>query len=330
MQIKGEANPNYASELRARLSGLSPAERKVYFKQLRLQQRSLSRYLERMEYNYDRTKTLHSSLVGEEPALVTQAETLMQAQRQSILQYRAMARTIAELRNREDSVKIDAADFKADLYAGFEFDTLYQDQEQNSSFFSKSLPFVALDLRHSFHWPENEKWLEAFGTLSFQSASKETSDTVAVITSTGNFKGEMGAWLMHPFTENVSWGVLGSTGLVGYTTPETGPDLAGGGNRDQFLATYHLGVTLRQEEGPLRNSVAEIAYEKDPLFIHSNRLLVRGKVVLTQFGSSGANGDFYMEGWASKGQVGRDEAVLLLGLRLSTLSFFRDLGSGKL
>jgi hypothetical protein len=117
---------------------------------------------------------------------------------------------------------------------------------------------------------------------------------------------------------------------VGYTTPETGPDLAGGGNRDQFLATYHLGVTLRQEEGPLRNSVAEIAYEKDPLFIHSNRLLVRGKVVLTQFGSSGANGDFYMEGWASKGQVGRDEAVLLLGLRLSTLSFFRDLGSGKL
>jgi hypothetical protein len=37
-----------------------------------------------------------------------------------------------------------------------------------------------------------------------------------------------------------------------------------------------------------------------------------------------------MEGWASKGQVGRDEAVLLLGIRLSTLSFLRSLGGGGL
>lgn len=327
LQIKGQANPDYANELRARLSGLSPAERKIFFRQLRLQQKSLGHFMEQMEYNYDRTKALHASLAGEEPALVAQAETLMQTQRQAIIQYRAMARTIAEVRKREDSVRIDSGDFRADLYAGFEFDSLYQDQEQNSSFFSKSLPFVALDLRHSFHWPENEKWLEAFGTLSFQSASKETSDTVAVITTTGDFKGEIGGWWMRPLTETVSWGVLGSTGLVGYSTPQTGSGLSST-SRDQFRSTYLCGFTLRQEEGALRNSMAEIAYEKDPLFIHSDRLLVRGKVVLTQFGSSGSNGDFYMEGYTSKGRAGRDEAVLLLGIRLSTLSFLRSLGGG--
>jgi hypothetical protein len=186
---------------------------------------------------------------------------------------------------------------------------------------------VALDLRHVFRWPGGEKWVEAFGTLAFQSASKETSDTVAVITTTGDFKGEIGGWWMRPLTETVSWGVLGSTGLVGYSTPQTGSGLSST-SRDQFRSTYLCGFTLRQEEGALRNSMAEIAYEKDPLFIHSDRLLVRGKVVLTQFGSSGSNGDFYMEGYTSKGRAGRDEAVLLLGIRLSTLSFLRSLGGG--
>jgi hypothetical protein len=123
--------------------------------------------------------------------------------------------------------------------------------------------------------------------------------------------------------------VLGSTGVVGYTAQETAPDLSVS-NRDEFRATFNLGLTLRQEAGPMRNSMAEVAYEKDPLFIHPDRLLVLGKVVLTQFGSSGSNGDFYMEGWCSKGRTGRDEAVLMLGVRLSTLSFFRGLGGGKL
>jgi hypothetical protein len=226
-------------------------------------------------------------------------------------------------------MKIDAMDFHADLYAGFQFDTLYEDQEQSASFFSKSLPFVSLDLRHGFRWAGEERWLEAFGTLTFQSASKETSDTVSVITSSGNFKGEMGLWSMRPLTESVSWGVLGSIGLVGYSTQDSTSAGLNGSKRDEFRSTFDLGLTLRQEDGPLRNSMAEIAYEKDPLFIHDNRLLVKGKVVLTQFGLSGSQGDFYMEGWASKARVGRDEAVLLLGIRLDTLSFFRSLGPGN-
>ena len=329
LQLKGEANPDYARDLEARLSGLPAEDRKAFFKHLRRQQRALARHLEQMEFNYEKTKSLHTSLAGEEPALIASAEALVAAQRQAILQYRGMARAIEQLRRREDSTKVDASDFQADLYAGFEFDTLYQDQEQSSSFFSKSLPFVSLDLRNCFTWAGEEKWVETFGTLSFQSASKETSDTVAVITSTGNFKGEMGLWYMRPVTETVSWGLLGSTGVVGYTTQATAPDLSVS-SRDEFRATFHGGITLRQETGPMRNSVAELAYEKDPLFLHPDRLMIRGKVVLTQFGSTGANGDFYMEGWCSKGRVGRDEAVLLLGIRLSTLSFFRGLGGGKL
>jgi len=329
LQLKGEANPAYAAELEARLAGLRQPDRKAFFRQLRRQQRSLNRYLEQMTFNYEKTKDLHASLKNEEPALVAQAAGMLEAQRQAILKYRGMERAIENLRRREDPMKVDAQEFQADLYAGFQFSSLYQDQDQTGSFFSKSLPFVSLDLRHAFRWPEGEQWLEGFGTLSFQSASKETSDTVSVITTTGNFKGEMGGWWMRPLTESVSWGVLGSTGLVGYSTQNQAAGLSSS-SRDQFRSTFHLGVTLRQEAGAMRDSVAEIAYEKDPLFLRPDRLLVRGKVVLTQFGSTGANGDFFMEGWTSKGRSGRDEAVLLLGIRLSTLSFLRSLGGGGL
>jgi hypothetical protein len=330
LQVNGAANPDYARDLEARLQSVPEADRKLFFKLLRRQQRSLDRYLEEMTFNYERAKSLHTALKGEDQTPAARAADLMDAQRESILQYRVLARAIERLRKREDPMKVDALDFQADLYAGFEFDNLYQDQDSNSnSFFSKSLPFVSLDLRNIFRWPEGEKWLETFGTLSFQSASKETSDTVSVITTTGNFKGEMGAWMMRPVTESVSWGVLGSAGLVGYTAQESTADLSAA-DRDHFRSTYLLGLTLRQEAGPMRNSVAEVAYERDPLFVHLDRLVVLGKVVLTQFGSSGANGDFYIEGWASKGRVGRDEAVLLLGIRLSTLSFLRSLGGGGL
>jgi len=330
LQRDGAPNPDYAQDLEARLQSLPDADRRQFFKLLRRQQRALNRYLDEMTFNYERAKSLHAALKGEDQVSAGKAAELVDAQRALILQYKAQARAIEELRRRGDPLKVDTLDFQADLYAGFEFNTLYQDQDtQSNSFFSKSLPFVSLDLRNTFRWPQGEKWLETFGTLSFQSASKETSDTVSVITTTGNFKGVMGAWYMRPVTETVSWGVMGWAGLVGYTGQEGTSDLTAQ-DRDHFQSSYHLGVTLRQEAGPMRNSAAEVAYERDPLFVHSDRLVVRGKVVLTPFGSTGANGDFYMEGWASKGQVGRDEAVLLLGIRLSTLSFLRSLGGGGL
>jgi hypothetical protein len=223
---------------------------------------------------------------------------------------------------------VDAMDFQADFYAGLGFSNLYSEGSTNSSFFSTSKPFVALDLRNTFRWPGGERWMDVFGTLSFQSATKENSDTVNVITTSGNFKGEMGAWWMNAFTENLSWGLIGSIGLVGYSQPQQGADLSAS-SRDEFRTTATLGVTLRQESGPMRTSFAEVAYIKDPLFLHPNRLMVRGQVVLTQFGSKGSNGDFFIEGRASKGRSGRDEAMLLLGLRLSTVSFLRSLGGGS-
>ena len=327
LQLQGRANLDYARELEARLGSLRPEQRKDFFRQLRAQQRSLSRFIEEMVFNYEKAKSLRHAVEGEDQSLAASAGELQDAQRKLILQYKSMARAMEDLRRREDPVKLDSTDLQADLYAGFQFSTLYQDQGQNASFFSKSLPFVALDLRNTFLRPGQGEWLETFGTLSFQSASRETSDTVSVITSTGNFRGEMGLWWMRSLTESASWGMLGSTGLVGYTTHETAPDLSVA-NRDVFRSTFHFGFTLRQEAGAAHDSVAEIAYERDPLFLHPDRLVLRGKVVLTQFGSSGGKGDFFMEGWASKGRAGRDEAVLELGIRLNTLSFLRSLGGG--
>ncbi|MGH7866807.1 MAG: hypothetical protein ACREP9_04010, partial [Candidatus Dormibacteraceae bacterium] len=66
-------------------------------------------------------------------------------------------------------------------------------------------------------------------------------------------------------------------------------------------------------------------YLRDPLFLKRDRLFIRGRVVLTQLGSNGSGGDFYIEGSVNKGSAGRDEAVLLVGIRLSTISFLRSL-----
>ncbi len=326
--VKGEPNPAYVGELEARVQSLRPHERKAFFRQLRKQQRELGRRLEEMIFNYDKTKALAQNIGNESASIARKGGELVETQRRTILQYKEIQNQMDVLRQREDPQRVDALDFQADMYAGLQFSNLYSEGDQNNSFFSTSKPFVSLDLRNTLRWPGGEQWMDIFGTLSFQSASKENSDTVNVITTSGNFKGEMGVWWMKSFTENLSWGLLGSIGLVGYTQQETASDLTKS-NRDEFRTTFTLGVTLREEDGPMRTSFAEVAFVRDPLFVHPDRLMVRGQVVLTQFGSKGSNGDFYIEGRASKGRSGKDEAVLLLGLRLSTLSFFRSLGGGN-
>jgi hypothetical protein len=328
VQVKGEPNGAYRAELEARVKSLAPSERKAFFKQLRKMQRELVRRIDEMVFNYEKTKALSRDVHTEGAGISMRATELVDFERRTILQYKDIQHQIDEVRKREDPQRVDALDFQADFYAGLQFSNLYSEGDQNSSFFSTSKPFVSLDLRNTFRWPGGERWMDVFGTLAFQAASKENSDAVSVITTSGNFKGEAGVWWMKAFTETVSWGVLGSIGLVGYSQQTTSSDLTSS-NRDEFRTTFTVGLTLRQEEGPMRTSFAEVAFIKDPLFLHPNRLMVRGQVVLTQFGSKGGNGDFYMEGRASKGRAGRDEAILLLGLRLSTLSFFRSLGGGN-
>ena len=323
----GGPNHAYADELRDQIQRLPQAERKAFFRRLRKQQRELKTRIQEMVFNLDRSEGLQKALEKDGSGLSPQMLTLIKAQGEAIATYRNMARVILRERRAGDPQRLDADDLQTDLYAGLQFSSLYRDPEKSTSFFSTSRPFVALDMRQTLRWPGREQWIEFFGTLSFQSSSKETSDAVAVITTSGNFRGEMGAWWMRSLSEGVSWGFIGSVGLVGYSTPDVAEDLQGS-NRDEFRNRSRFGVTLRQEEGPLRGSAAEISFVRDPQFIHRDRLMVRGKVVLTQFGSQGSSGDFFMEGFVSKGRSGRDEAVLLLGIRLSTLSFLRGLGMG--
>jgi hypothetical protein len=278
-----------------------------------------------MEYTLGKLRDLQRSLERQGSPLVTDTGKMVMAQRTLIAQYKAIEKTIARQRAIYDPQKLDPDPLATDLYAGVQFSSLYRDPNNASSFFAKSLPFVSLDIRQPFRRPGEDHWIEAFGTLSFQSASKETSDTVNVITTSGNFRGEMGIWWMQSLSESLSWGAIGSVGVVGYSVPESDQDL-NSPNRDQFRNRSRVGLTVRQEEGTLRGSVAEISYVRDPLFRFQDRLMIRGRVVLTSFGSVGSSGDFYIEGTVSKGRSGRDEAVLLLGLRLDTLSFLRGLG----
>ena len=328
LQVNGEPNPAYRAQLQAAVRGLRPSERKGFFKVLRKQQRRLEQRIEDLIFNYDKALALLNNTARESAELSARTQALVDAQRRVILTLKEIQRIIDQVRQQDDPQRFDALDFKADFYAGLEFSSLYGDGTQDSSFFSTSKPFVTLDLRNTFRWPGQERWLDFFGDLSFQSASKEDSSAVNIITTSGNFSGEMGLWWMEALTERVSWGVIGSMGLLGYTQPTSAAGLTST-TRDQFQSTYTLGVTLRQEEGGMRGSFAEMAYQRDPLFLHANRLVMRGQVVLTQFGSKGSNGDFYMEGLASKGAAGRDEAILLLGIRLSTVSFLQSLGAAN-
>jgi hypothetical protein len=320
-------NPAFGTELRASVASLQPEQKKPFFKVLRKRERDLSQLILNAEQTLKDAKALHKRLMGQEAPTVAKARGVVTSEEERLVAYRAMAKEIQKVRRESDPQRVDAGELRVDLYGGFQFSSLYRDPGENASFFSKSRPFASLDIRQAYHRPDRDTHLETFSTLSFQSSSYEQSETVNIITTSGQFRAEAGVWWMKDFTENVSWGVVASLGLVGFNQQDTSQGLASG-SRDQFRNRMRLGLTLRQESGALKGSFAEWSYLRDPLFAEQNRLFVRGRVVLTQFGSEGASGDFYMEGSVNKGSEGRDESVLLVGIRLNTLSFLRSLGGG--
>jgi hypothetical protein len=326
-QIGGTPNPRFESQLYDAVRALVPPDRRAFFKALRTKQRELQHRILEVERGLAEAQSLRNTLEREHSPTLAQGQALVDSQASLLATFREMDKVIARTRWAEDPLKLDADELRVDLYGGFQFSSLFSEQDQNGSFFSKSLPFVTLDIRQTFRHPAQDTWWEVFSALSFQSSSLETSDALNVITSSGQFHGEVGLWWMETLTERVSWGILGSAGVVGYSKPVVQEDLTST-SRDEFRNQYKLGLTARQEEGALKGSFAECSYLRDPLFRAQDRLYLRGRVVLTQFGSEGASGDFYMEGSVNKGRFGKDEALMVVGFRLSTVAFFRNLGGG--
>jgi len=326
-QVAGAPNLRFEAELDAAIQALDPADRRAFFKDLRAKQRELHYRILEVERGLQQAQSLRNTLEQEHSPNLPQGQALVDGQASLLATFREMDKAIARKRWAEDSLKLDADELKVDLYGGFQFSSLFSEADPNGSFFSKSRPFVALDIRQTFRRPAQDTWMEVFSTLAFQSSSFETSETLNVITSSGQFHGEVGLWWMKTLTERVSWGVVGTAGVVGYSKPVTVSDLTST-SRDEFRNRFKVGVTTRQEEGSFKGSFAEWSYLRDPLFRYQDRLFMRGRVVLTQFGSQGASGDFYMEGSINKGGHGKDEAVMLVGFRLSTVAFFRSLGGG--
>ena len=326
-QIGGGPNPRFAVQLEAAIQQLAPEQRRAFFKALRAKQHDLQFSILRVERGLQEAQSLRNTLEREGSPNLPQARALVDGQAALLAAFREMDQFIARTRWREDPLKLDADELKVDLYTGFQFSSLFSEQDVNGSFFSKSRPFVALDIRQTFRRPTQDNWWEVFSVLAWQSSSFETSETLNVITSSGQFHGDIGLWWMHTLTERVSWGVIGSAGVVGFSQPVKAADLNSTA-RDEFRNRFKGGLTTRQEEGSFKGSFAEWSYLRDPLFVYRDRLYLRGRVVLTQFGSQGASGDLYMEGSVNKGRHGKDEAVLLVGFRLSTVAFFRSLGGG--
>jgi hypothetical protein len=326
-QIGGGPNPRFATQLEEAVQALAPEERRAFFKALRAKQHDLQFNILRVERGLQEAQSLRNTLEREGSPNLPQARALVEGQASVLAAFREMDQVIARTRWREDPLKLDADELKVDLYGGFQFSSLFSEQDQSGSFFSKSRPFVALDIRQTFRRPTQDDWWEVFSVLAWQSSSFETSETLNVITSSGQFHGDIGLWWMHTLTDRVSWGVISSAGVVGFSQPVTGSDLTST-SRDEFRNRFKAGLTTRQETGSFKGSFAEWSYLRDPLFVYQDRLYLRGRVVLTQFGSEGARGDLYMEGSVNKGRHGKDEAVLLVGFRLSTVAFFRSLGGG--
>lgn len=319
-------NPTFRQELEAVAEAARLVDREAFFKALRRHELELERLTLDTERTLKDARNLRKALEAQGAPTVPKARGVELSEGERLKTYRGMLQAIQQLRLRLDPQRIDAGELKVDLYGGFQFSSLYRDPGQNASFFSKSRPFASLDIRQTFHRPGRSSWLETFSILSFQSSSVEQSEALNIITNSGQFYGEAGAWWMKAMTDGVSWGVVGSLGLQGYRRV-----LAEGENdasQDQFRTRYRLGLTLRQETGSLKGSFAEWSYLRDPLFLRRDRLWVRGRVVLSQLGSDGASGDLYMEGSVSKASSGRDEATLLVGIRLSTVAFLRSLGAG--
>jgi len=324
-QVAGAPNPRFEVELDAAIQALAPTDRRAFFKELRIKQRELQYRILEVERGLQQAQSLRNTLEREASPNLPQAQSLVEGQSRMLAEFRELDRVIARKRWVEDPLKLDADELKVDLYGGFQFSSLFSEGDAQGSFFSKSRPFVALDIRQTFRRPAQDNWMEVFSTLAFQSSSIETSETLNVITSSGHFRGEVGLWWMQTLTERVSWGVVGTAGVVGFSQPVVQEDLIGTA-RNEFRNRFKLGLTTRQEEGSFKGSFAEWSYLRDPLFRYQDRLFMRGRVVLSQFGSQGASGDFYMEGSVNKGRHGKDEAVVLVGFRLSTLAFFRSLG----
>lgn len=323
---EGAPNPTFQEELEAAANGARLADRDAFFRALRRHELALERLALDTEGSLKDARHLRKALEAQGAPTVQKARGVEQSEAERLKAYRGMLQAIQQLRLRLDPQRMDAGELKVDLYGGFQFSSLYRDPGQNASFFSKSRPFASLDIRQTFHRPGRSTWLETFSVLSFQSSSLERSEALNIITSSGQFLGEAGAWWMKSMTDGVSWGVVGSLGLQGYRK-ETA-DGESDASQDQFRTRYRLGLTLRQETGSLKGSFAEWSYLRDPLFLRRDRLWVRGRVVLSQLGSDGASGDLYMEGSVSKASSGRDEAILLVGIRLSTVAFLRSLGAG--
>jgi hypothetical protein len=322
-------NLKYGEDLLARIKGLSSEHRDPFFRRLREQQRNLKRQIEAADRDLREARSLLRNLSTERSPLQKETESIVDAQTRILDGLRSLDRIITALRKDFDPQRIDAEELRVDLYGGFQFSSLFRDPgTSGGGFFSKSKPFAALDIRQTYRRIGDDKWVEAFGTLSFQSSTLEKSEAATIITTTGHVRAEVGAWWMKSLNDRVSYGLEGAVGMVGYSEPVLGPD-GSPQDQDSFRSRWRLGATVRQEVGAVKGSFAEVAYVRDPLFLAKDRLFLRGRVVLTQFGSEGASGDFYTEGTVSKGRHGRDEAILLVGIRLSTVSFFRSLGAGR-
>lgn len=327
--VNGRPDPQYGGALDAAYAAIRPDQRDEFFTRLRAEQRRILVYTERAERDIRSARGLAKDLQLVRNPAQAEADRLVESLVEVHEGLLSANREIQRLRLAHDPQKLDAEELQVDLYGGFQFSSLYRDPTSNGGFFSKSRPFAALDTRQAFRRIGSDRWLEAFGTLSFQSSSLERSEALNIITTTGNFRAEIGAWRLYRLTERVAWGFVVSTGIVGFSETTVSDDVQAAAEQDHFRSFFRASLVVRQEKGALKGSCAEIGYLRDPLFIAEDRLLVRGRVVLTQFGTRAASGDFYAEGRVNKGKTGRDEAVLLLGFRLSTLSFFRSLGAGQ-
>lgn len=239
-------------------------------------------------------------------------------------------------------------DLRIDIYGATVSSTLYH-EDGSTGQFGKARPYLEIQIRQTFRRSGSNRGWDIWGTITAQTAAfapaqaptpEAGSPTLAGRIRTASNDGVHES--IHSFTveagtehgiptwfhnDNVRLGVLAGLSLSSFESTAGDTDLRPQ-DRNYFMPGGRAGIVVRQIAGSWRGTFSEFSYLRDPRFRAADRLLIRGRLVLTPTSGEGEGLGVYLEGSMNAGR-GRDEARLVIGIRLDTLAILRAIVGGK-
>lgn len=214
-----------------------------------------------------------------------------------------------------------------DFYGAVSYSNLFRGTAQDTGFFSKSGSALLMEMNQAF--TKNRRW-EIFGVVGSMTTSTVAGTTAAqAITSAGNVTAKGGV-MVFPVMPWYGWLGLGGFAAGGVLGVPGGNATTGVTTNEDLKSTYEAGAIVRQLAGEWKNSYLTVGYARDPRFEHRDRLVVRGRLVVSPASKidgtkvlTGGLGAF-LEGSVSSGR-GPAEARVTIGIKLDVIQVLRSI-----